>query len=503
MTTTAMETRAGGGGVRLLQILVVIAALAPVISGADPTTVVPEDVRTLSGILWLLCWLPSLVYLTRHPSRRSPIPLLPIIGIAHGMYYALQLTVGVDNANQIQTITMAPLDPRREYDAPVRLALGGWIALLVGYMAAKQLLPARPLRVAEGVSIPVLRTWGVRLLVGGIAFDVMRQALPVPLVLRGALNFAAMLAQFGMAVLIVLNVRGWLRRWHQMVLLGGVAAILLLAIGTGSIASAVFAVLTALLAMWIGEQRVRPWWIVVGIAAMALFVALRGVAMDYRRIAWFTNEQLPVAQRSQVILGILAQRVEREGVEGAVLHGWETVSTRSANMDLFADVVRRTPRDVPYWNGATYLSLVGMAVPRVIWPNKPVKQLGQTFGHRYEYLGEWDRSTSVNLPYFVEFYCNFGATGVLLGMFIVGILYAALEQRLNTPRQGAFLSLCALVLLVPLINIESDFSLIFGGLLLNGVALWSVLAYITRTARPAPAPVPMQGGGRLAGAGAP
>jgi hypothetical protein len=318
-------------------------------------------------------------------------------------------------------------------------------------------------------------------------------------VLRGALNFAAMLAQFGMAILIVLDVRGQLDRRRRLLLIAGLIAILLLAIGTGSIANAVFAALIALLSLWIGGQRLRVWWVVLAVVAAAVFVSLRGVAMDYRRIAWFTSEKLPVAQRSKVILGILADRVNHNGVAGVVTHGWDVVATRSANLDLFADVVRRTPSDVPYWKGETYLSLVGIAVPRVLWPNKPVKQLGQTFGHRYSYLGEVDRSTSINLPYFIEFYCNFGSMGVLIGMFLVGIIYAMLEQRLNTSRQGVIVSVCALVLLVPLINIESDFSLIFGGLLLNGAALWAVLKYISRrsavtTSRHAPL------GGQLAGA---
>ncbi|HEX2779336.1 MAG TPA: hypothetical protein VHM30_07545 [Gemmatimonadaceae bacterium] len=479
----AAPLRTPGGGLWVLRLLVVAAALAPLLSTSGLRSAVPEDIRAESGLFWVLCWVPAFAYLMQSSDTRPPIPFLAIIGVAHGLYYALQLTAGVDNANQVQTITLAPLDPRHEYARPVRIALLGWSALLAAYYCCRPFLRPRPLRVVERLPASVLRTWGVRLLLGGVFFDFMRQALPVPLVLRGALNFAAMLAQFGMTILIVLNMRGYLERWHRIVLGAGLLAILLLAIGTGSIASAVFAALTALLAMWIGAPRVRVWWVVTGAVAAALFVSLRGVAMDYREVAWFTNEELPVTQRSQVILGILAQRVERDGVDGAVKHGWETVSTRSANMDLLADVVRRTPRDVPYWNGETYLSLVGMAVPRVIWPNKPVKQLGQTFGHRYEYLGDWDRSTSINLPFLIEFYCNFGTMGVVVGMLLVGIIYALLEQRLNTPRQGALLSLCALVLLVPLINIESDFSLVFGGLLLNGVALWAVLAYIARAAR--------------------
>jgi hypothetical protein len=471
------------GGLGLLRILVVLIALVPLLVPSDRYVVVPDHVRLQSGLLWVLCWVPAFVYLLMDPVRRPPLPFFPIIGVAHGLYYALQLTLGVDNANTVALITYDPLDPRRDYELPIQLALIGWICLLIGYYTTRALTPARPISMPTGLGVRAIRTWAVRLLVGGLMMEVARQALPVPVVLRGALHFATMLSQVGMMLLIVLNVRRQLDRSHRIVLYGGLAGILLLAIGTGSIANGLFAGLAAALATWAGGQRIRAWWVVIAIPVLATFVSLRGVAMDYRRVAWFTNEQLPVVQRSQVLLGILAQRVESEGVLGTVEHGWEVVSTRSANLDLFADVVRRTPRHVPYWNGQTYLSLIGIAVPRILWPGKPQKQLGQDFGHRYGYLGEWDRSTSVNLPYFVEFFCNFGAWGVLFGMLAVGFIYAWLEQRLNTPGQSILVSVCAIALLLPLINIESDFSLVFGGLLLNGVALWLVLKFIGRSSQ--------------------
>ena len=481
---TAPATRQQGqGGLGLLRALIAVIALSPILFPPERYSVVPDDVRIQSAILWILCWVPAFVYLLGRPERRPPLPLLPVIGVAHGLYYALQLTLGVDNANQVALVTLDPLDPRRDYQLPVQLALVGWICLLIGYYTTRALTPAAPIRMPANIEVRAIRSWAVRLLLGGLAMEIVRQALPVPVVLRGALHFATMLAQVGMVLLIVLNVRNQLDRRHRIVLFAGLAGLMLLAIGTGSIANGVFAALAGLLAMWLGGQRVRTWWVLAAIPVAAMFIALRGVAMDYRRVAWFTNEQLPVLQRSQVLLGILAERIESDGVIGTVAHGWEVVSTRSANMDLFADVVRRTPRHVDYWKGQTYLSLIGIAVPRVLWPSKPQKNLGQEFGHRYGYLGDWDRSTSVNLPYFIEFYCNFGAWGVLLGMVLVGVIYAGLEQRLNTPRQGVLVSVCAIVLLLPLINIESDFSLIFGGLLLNGVALWLVLRYIGRASQ--------------------
>jgi hypothetical protein len=240
---------------------------------------------------------------------------------------------------------------------------------------------------------------------------------------------------------------------------------------------------TVILAIWVGGARLRPRWVLLGLLGSMFIVSLRGVAIEYRRIAWYTEDALPLPQRSALMLRLLANKVDEVGPQGAVLHGLRAVIGRSANLDLLADVVRQTPRWVPYWGGETYLSLIGFAIPRVLWPNKPSKTLGQDFGHRYGYLNDNDGYTSVNFPLFVEFYTNFGEIGVLVGMFLVGVIYRTLERFVNNVGQHPLTSVCGLGLLVPMINVESDFSLVFGGLLLNGVALWVVLQWILRASR--------------------
>jgi hypothetical protein len=52
---------------------------------------------------------------------------------------------------------------------------------------------------------------------------------------------------------------------------------------------------------------------------------------------------------------------------------------------------------------------------------------------------------------------------------------------MNNPGQDEILSLAGIVLMIPLTNIESDLSLGFGGLIMNGIAFWLVLRTIRRT----------------------
>jgi hypothetical protein len=152
---------------------------------------------------------------------------------------------------------------------------------------------------------------------------------------------------------------------------------------------------------------------------MALLVAisLRGVIRDFRMTAWYGAVQFSQTEKARLMIRLLSNRIATEGLSGAIGGGVAQTAQRSANMDVFADVVRRTPSEVPYWNGQTYLSLVGAAVPRFLWPDKPTKELGQAFGHRYRYLDPSNTSTAINLPITVEFYANFGSAAVFFGIW--------------------------------------------------------------------------------------
>src|SRR6185437_5147479 len=233
---------------------------------------------------------------------------------------------------------------------------------------------------------------------------------------------------------------------------------------------------------WIGRGRLSLVWLVGILIGGVVIVSLRGVSEQYRKIVWYQEQGGGIAQRTQLFFELLQQRVATDGVEGAVTQGFETTAGRSANLDVLADVIRRTPNEIPYWDGTTYLSLVGAFVPRFLWPDKPTKELGQAFGHRYGYVGVNDNGTAVNLPILVEFFINFGAFGVVFGMAIVGLIYWLTERAVNNPGQDEVLSLAGIVLMIPLTNIESDFSLGFGGLILNGLALWLVLRLMGRGA---------------------
>ena len=438
---------------------------------------IPDDVRMRGGLLWILTMLPTVVYFATPVVRRPPIPALPMLGMLFGLYYPLQLLLGIPNANDLVS-----LDARVDYYRPTNMALYGWISLLVGTVLLGLVMPGASRTPRPRWNPARLKRWAFLMQIGGLALDVARLELPVPVAVRGLLNFAGMLSLFGSCILLVLARRGNLDHAETLRFWGGAIAIATVQLTTGSVANFARAGIVILLAAWIAGARPRFRIAVIGVTLVALVVTLRGFAIDFRRQAWGV-EDMSQAERTGLWYSLIRDHADKHGLASVVGHGTVVVASRSANMDLYADVIRQTPNSVPFWGGQTYLSLIGAFVPRVLWPSKPQKRLGQDFGHRYGYLHPNDQNTSINLPFVVEFYANFGEIGVIIGMFIVGCILAVLGRLLNHPRQDWVRSLCGVVLLVPIVtNVESDFSLVFGGLILNGFALYLVYRFLVQRA---------------------
>jgi hypothetical protein len=448
----------------------------PLIAATVVSSAVPFETRFEAGFLWMLCLIPAWMHLSAISVSRRPIPFMPMIGIIYGLYYALGAALGASNEHY-----KIFLNPGRDYDDAIFVALYGWLAMGLGYLGARMIVSQKATSTPIEVAEVVRRRYGALLMIAGLLLESYRLVRQIPIEIAGILKFVSTLGWFGSGLLVTMATQRRLNFGYRLLTYAGVAAFLLMAVGTGSVANAAFYGAVVFVSAWIGLGRLKFSWIVGAALGITLIISLRGVSEQYRKVVWIAGDGGGVVSRTKLFFKLLHARVQSDGVDGAVSKGFETSAARSANLDLLADVIIRTPREIPYWGGQTYLSLVGSFVPRVLWPDKPTKELGQAFGHRYGYIGNSDTNTALNLPILVEFYANFGIAGVIGGMFLVGLIYFVLDRTVNSPGQDSLHSLVGVVILIPLANIESDFSLGFGGLILNGAALWFVLRTIRRS----------------------
>ncbi|WP_440938006.1 hypothetical protein, partial [Candidatus Pelagibacter sp.] len=140
-------------------------------------------------------------------------------------------------------------------------------------------------------------------------------------------------------------------------------------------------------------------------------------------------------------------------------------------------VTKNTPEEVPFWEGYSYKILSSKLIPRVFWKNKPSDILGNEFGHRYNILTKEsentkrDSSTSWNMPVLNEFYVNFGKSGVVIGMFLIGLIINSITRVFNSLKESNLELIIAFYLFVPIFFLESHLSLLFGALIQSYVFL--------------------------------
>ena len=130
-----------------------------------------------------------------------------------------------------------------------------------------------------------------------------------------------------------------------------------------------------------------------------------------------------------------------------------------------------TPDVIPYWEGYTYMPLFSKFIPRFLWPDKPVEEMGQEFGQRYKILDTTDTSTSMNLPWMAELYANWGEQGVYIGYALFGILFSFINRYFNYSSNSDLNLIVSAAIIFQLVVHESNFSLQVGNIPLLAISL--------------------------------
>ena len=150
-------------------------------------------------------------------------------------------------------------------------------------------------------------------------------------------------------------------------------------------------------------------------------------------------------------------------------NGTRTLKRVFHSFESLVIVTKKSPNEIPFWDGYSYQILISKIVPRIFWRDKPSDTIGNEFGHRYQILTNnedyKDTSTSWNMPVLNEFYVNFGKKGVILGMFLLGVLFNLITIFFSIPNLKNIEHTINYYLFIPVFFMESHLSLLFGALL--------------------------------------
>jgi hypothetical protein len=262
-------------------------------------------------------------------------------------------------------------------------------------------------------------------------------------------------------------------RWGgaQWVVLASIGMSAIVAIGTGLASGPLWLLAVPILAYITIKRRV-PWLLLTTIAI--LFVPVLAFRHEFRQSTGWNEYSLDSSFR---FVQLISRETEERGIE------WDKLTTSTSDrfmMDgILAHVVSKTPQEIPFWKGETYLPALSMLIPRAIWPGKPALDTGQQFGHRYSVLDVDDWITSVNLSQLIEVYVNFGAFAMIPGMFLIGLLELFVWRLFDHGNSQNVLRAMGLSVLTGFLIIESSFTLAIGSKQLEIPIMFVLVALVS------------------------
>ena len=200
----------------------------------------------------------------------------------------------------------------------------------------------------------------------------------------------------------------------------------------------------------------------MALGTLALFI-LRPAEVPFRMATWGGRlSDASVIEKARVF-GHIVYRITLGGAvpPQALI---DMASMRLAQFTVFGEVIADTPAMVPFWEGESFYPILFKPIPRFIMPDKPEEMSGTWFGHRYGLITTENITTSINLPQLVELYGNFGLIGVIVGMFIFGLIYRLLIEMYVHPGMGLGALVGGVYVSSKLLDIGSAASLTFGAI---------------------------------------
>jgi hypothetical protein len=203
------------------------------------------------------------------------------------------------------------------------------------------------------------------------------------------------------------------RRRTRWVLIGTFvpATLMIVANGLTDKSGAFTMVAVPIVAVWYARGKL-PWKSLV-----VLFLVLTFAIFPFFNTFKLVDPRLDTMTRAEMTWSIVSSWDHQAYVKASTT----AVKSRLALINSVAVVVRDTPRWVPYANGRTiFLPSLAYFVPRVLWPDKPLFDLGREFGRTFRMTLIIDDKTSIAATVPGELYWNFDLPGIIIGLAIWG-----------------------------------------------------------------------------------
>ena len=402
----------------------------------------------------------------------------PILAFAVGMQW-LQVVTWVFEADY-QGITVNQLGGKPTLETAVWLGLAGVTALSFGMYVVLRRVAAPPVKAVDQWlrTVSIGRLFALHMAM--LAISVASQQL-----LWSYLSIAQALMAVNdlrWAVYFLLAVASLRFRRKPGYLLTATAVEFVLGIGFFSGFKTVLLMLV-IAAIASGRRfNLRSTLVVAVAGSVTLYFALtwQAVKQEYRAYLNQGTHQQVVLVSPTDELSTFSDMVG--DVDGSDLsRGFESLLDRLAYVDLFADVLARVPREIPFEHG----TLLGSAIkhvlmPRMFFPDKSILDsdsdetmyyTGQTFAGRLQ-------GTSIGLGYMVEQYIDFGPWLMFVAIFCIGMVWGWMYRYiLSRPCPWAARFGVATALMIYAATFEMVEAKLIGGMLSHFILYALIMRY--------------------------
>lgn len=186
------------------------------------------------------------------------------------------------------------------------------------------------------------------------------------------------------------------------------------------------------------------------------------IKVEFRELTWYSGD-ITLGERLGILNSLLFSGREVEKSAESELSSSDIRKAHSYH--YFQRALYEHNKGKPFLSGSTYWIIFVKPIPRIFWVNKPKELSGSVISKDYNMLDKSDFNTSMNLPFWVELYINFGEYGLYVGSLLMTLFFIYLTNKTIINAFNYLDTGIKFALLIPFLGIESNFSLMLGGVM--------------------------------------
>ena len=307
-------------------------------------------------------------------------------------------------------------------DAVILLAYGGLLCFLFGFMLHSSRIASRPSRKPA-----FLLTSNQLFKLALLFFTVGFSFLFLEWRLFGHLQSYSALTNAGFSIAV--RPKPYIHTFTQLTGPGLLLALILLRRGTSPFRTCLLTCLAALTVAWymFWGARINFAWLAMGILLVWREIPDRHGAskIGLKPLAFAT-----LAIAAILVLSVIRTNWNFSKVRAEAPYGLgQQIQAGLDTYYQFRRTVEYFPRRADFLLGYSFYGIVANPIPRALWPEKPVGA-GRLASILYDHNP--DSTLGLSLP--GELYANFGIAGLLIGMFLYGMIAAGIYRWYNRQR---------------------------------------------------------------------